>query len=857
MKFINVKSAVKQIRFFLFTYSPTRLFAGFSQVDLLVALLIMSVIVLCAISTFSAIGRSIIVSKTKTIANNLAQEKINALKNITYSRLIPTSENDLINYTYDNTYYPSEKLMVNNIDFTRYVTVWKACESGTEISTMSPTATDEGIKKIKIEIKWTTLDGSKTLVLYNFRDDPDREKRDGEVYGTITTTTVPTVAIANATVEVTQCPNWSSLTNADGYYLIKTTAPATINLRVSRNDYWPSTSGDIIVSANKDFQLQKKLTSPVTGYVVINTHPVISEVCASTSPSGGPGSQEWVELFNPTTWSWLISACTIYYIDEDNNSINIGRSKILPITWLTTEIPPSCYFLIANTGTIILGSGTNYTADAYYSSSCESYIESNVAGGIVLSTSLTSNKIDSVAWGKSSPPSVKNPPSKAVEGDGKNLTYGLAPNHILMRYSYKEGVSPTSCDLVNYGNGYDSNDNNTDFGYEQLGIPHNVSISKTVVSGTPAHGAIVSCDDGLSSSVIAIMEANSRNAYFSINTATGTWTILITSANYSKDVSNVVVDYVTGAAIPNATTSPSWPATDRNETILSSLANGGAISGVVKRGDVGIPIQGILVDAWSTSAITDSNGEYSLSVSVGSYTVVANPDYYDTNWTEDSESAEVTQGIAKKVDFTIYPAGWISGTTYNIVGDPLPYIVVRVTNQTAGFEKETISGSDGTYMLKGVRTGSCSVVPMLDESDSYTLSGGWTNPIDLLQGEQEINKNFNITSSWGKIEGDVSDTAIGGNIATGVLIVATTGFMPADSPPVIDSSFRTGNEIYYSTISTYDGKYEIAVCKEYTYNVKAWYIKQTTDSIQIQPTKTATVDVTNSVPTVTVNFQWP
>ncbi len=122
---------------------------GFSQVEIIITILVISIVILGVITTFSTIGRGLITGKTRTIANNLAQEKIEILKNVSYSRLLVTSQTDLDTYGYDNTNteYASETLNVGDANYTRRTTVWKAEESGTTISTMSPTATDQGIKK--------------------------------------------------------------------------------------------------------------------------------------------------------------------------------------------------------------------------------------------------------------------------------------------------------------------------------------------------------------------------------------------------------------------------------------------------------------------------------------------------------------------------------------------------------------------------------------------------------------------------------------------------------------------------------------------------------------------------------------
>ena len=231
---------------------------GFSQVEIVITILVISIVILGIITTFSTIGKGLITGKTRTIANNLAQEKIEILKNVSYSRLLITSQNDLTAYGYDNTNtdYTPETLNVGDANYIRYTTVWKAEESGAEISTMSPTAADQGMKKIKIEIKWTENNEQKSLVLYNLRDDPNRTTMSGKIYGIITTTN--SVGISAARVEIVQDINRNATTSTTGYYLIKTTSPATVQINVSKDGYWSKKSVNTAVSAAVNLSLTAK-----------------------------------------------------------------------------------------------------------------------------------------------------------------------------------------------------------------------------------------------------------------------------------------------------------------------------------------------------------------------------------------------------------------------------------------------------------------------------------------------------------------------------------------------------------------------------------------------------------------------
>ncbi|MDD5687181.1 MAG: carboxypeptidase-like regulatory domain-containing protein [Elusimicrobia bacterium] len=825
---------------------------GFSQVEIMVTILVISIVILGIITTFGTIGKGLITSKTRTIANNLAQEKIETLKNVSYARLLTTSESDLMTYGYDNTNvdYTPESLRVGDANFIRYTTVWKARESGTEISTMTATAEDEGIKKIKMEVKWVEGAENKSLVLYNLRDDPNRKTLSGKVYGLVTTTGTP-VGISGANVEIVQDINRNDLTSTTGFYMIKTTSPATIQLNVSRAGYWPKESANIVVSAETNIQLTAKEIGNANGFVYKRDHLVISEVCGGLTDN----TTEYVELYNPTTyWIRLMSGGAIFmfklrYVDSANNCAdfpfltnNIG---------INGGVPSHGYVLIASQQAV-----NGVTADFCYSAGGQDIIKTSVMngeGGIGLlaadaSLGGTDVWIDSVAWSPGA-----NHATKAVEGNFFNVAE-FDNDDSIERLSYSTYTWVKMVGDTN-GNAYDTNNNSTDWVYHHAyANPQNTNNSEIPVLGTPVFQAVVSANDGLSNTTTT----SSTGYYYLTGIATGTVTIYSSSLT----LSGLVPDN-------NITTGGNT----RCDIILSSTSEGGFISGRVIRGDTLAGVSGITVSAGSYSAPTNSSGYYGFAVDVGSYTVIANPDYTSTpdgaKWTsgssEDAANATVEVNFGKSVtinpDLKIYPAGWISGTTYNATGGLLPYITIRTTSTAASFSKDVVSGTNGTYIIKGAKTATdYQLYPVLDEADSYICGDPvWTVPVTVTAGVESSGKNFKITSAWGKITGRVSDTAIGGNITTGVLIVATIDVVPADAPPPIDSSFRGGTSVYYGTISISDGTYEIAVRKGWTYNMRAWYTKITGDTGVITTSKTGVTPtlVNDTYPTVTVDFQWP
>ncbi|MDO8734530.1 MAG: hypothetical protein Q7K21_05180 [Elusimicrobiota bacterium] len=803
---------------------------GFSQVEIVITILIVSIVILGVITTFSSIGKGLITGKTRTIANNLAQEKIEVLKNVSYSRLLTTSQDDLTTYGYDttNTDYTTETLNVGDANYTRRTTVWKAEESGTEISTMSPTATDQGIKKIKIEIIWTENNEQKSLVLYNLRDDPNRTTMSGKIYGIITTTN--SVGISAARVEVVQDINRSDTTSTTGYYLIKTTSPATVQISVSKDGYWSKTSVNTAVPSAGSVAINLSMTAKekgnAYGFVYKRDHLVISEICIKLTDD----ATEYVELYNPTTYTITVNGnYKLKYIDNSDFSFSC----------VNNTVDSHKYFLIASYASV-----TGVASNATYPAA--KMPDTSNTGGVGLLTTADV-WVDSVAWGPAG-----TIPEGAKEGGSGFTVASFGAGDSIERISYS--TYTTSAEMWNNlnGNAYDSNQSSVNWVFQDNQVnPQNTSNTETPVLGTPVGQAVVSADDGLSSAV----SADSTGYYYLTGIATGTVTLYGSSLTLSGVEPNTSI--TTGGK------------TNR-DIILSSSSEGGFISGYVKGPAAGVANITVSAGGYTATTSASPSGYYSFSVTVGSYTVSANPDYTSVpdgaNWTsgtseaEANETVEVNFGESVSVgDLIIRPAGWISGHTYNASGGDLPYITIRTTSTTAGFSTDVVSGTDGTYIIKGVKTATdYDLYPVLDDADTYSKSGGWTTPVTVTAGAEASGKNFTISSAWGKIMGSVSDTAIGGNIKTGVLIIATTDAMPADSPPTISGGTVGGTTtIYYGTISDSSGNYSVSVRKGWTYNLKSWYTKTSGNTVAVQPTKTGTVIFGVNDSSAAVSFPWP
>nr|HNI55951.1 carboxypeptidase-like regulatory domain-containing protein [Elusimicrobiota bacterium] len=107
-----------------------------------------------------------------------------------------------------------------------------------------------------------------------------------------------------------------------------------------------------------------------------NSSPVISRVVGSSASFSNPAfNQEWVEVFNPTTWTWDATKLNLHYYMTHNSSEPAANAlpnttadylqHKIEVNYINTAIPPGGYFLFANAPTIDLQEGS-VNADAVW-----------------------------------------------------------------------------------------------------------------------------------------------------------------------------------------------------------------------------------------------------------------------------------------------------------------------------------------------------------------------------------------------------------------------------------------------------------------------------------------------------------
>ena len=458
---------------------------GGTLTELMVAVAILSVGVLGLFGAFKYIARSTLISRATSMATNLGQERIESLKNLSYYslQLTTTSATDASvtpAILYDTVNYPPETIAIGGITFTRYTYVGMAEMSGSDISTVTFTYPDTGLKHITVNVVWSEAGIKKRWSLRNLLENPAINPLDSTLSGSVTNAAGGVVAKAIVVVE--QNEDWGAMTAADGTYSFSV-YHGTYTLRASSTGFSDGVSASQIANRGATTNVPAiPLTAAATGYVTgtvwYNPDLVISQVVASTDTVGGDGNShdvEYIELYNPTTYPINIGATAIYpkqvalryrgeFVSQDKDDTAAG----FDLVHVTTYVAPGHYYLYANaTSFYILGA--QVVADAYYNAAIgypNVLVDSN-AGAVQIYRPSTGLTVDTVGWDDnsgSSPAYEGTPIPDSTTGGYDGI--GTPSGQQVVRVS-SPGVSAVSLDGI-YGRAYDSGNNKKDFIYEEV-----------------------------------------------------------------------------------------------------------------------------------------------------------------------------------------------------------------------------------------------------------------------------------------------------------------------------------------------------------------------------------------------------
>lgn len=298
--------------------------------------------------------------------------------------------------------------------------------------------------------------------------------------------------------------------------------------------------------------------------------------------------------------------------------------------------------------------------------------------------------------------------------------------------------------------------------------------------------------------------------------------------NYS--FTNVVPgSYTAAASLTNFTTSSQSITVNPNASIIQNFSlqpQSGTVSGQIISNLTSAPLNGVTVQALQGSTViatttTDVNGNYTLSLSPGSYTIKTNL----TNYQSINQAATVQSNVTTTLNFSLVPVpGNISGTVTSL-STSLPLSGVTVTikqGQTAIASVQT--NLLGTYTVSNLTPG------------TYTVEFS-------LNNYQTVAQTKVVTSST-TTTADASLQLQTGNVAG--VISNTLNLVPISNATV---TALQGATIIATTTTGANGSYQLNSLPPGTYTISAVATNfQTT-------TQTLVVVAPNVTTTVNLNLQ--
>jgi prepilin-type N-terminal cleavage/methylation domain-containing protein len=817
---------------------------GVTLIELMVAVAVLSIGILGMVGSFRYLNLGIHTAKGRSLANNLAQEKIELLKNRSYYRVLVTTAtledaNFSPSFRYDTAPNGVETVNVGGIAFERRVYIRKVAENAAGgLSYLDWDDPDPGLKEILVYVVWREGGTWKKSELRNLRENPDRVSLSAAFSGNVKASGVNLEGVA---VKTRENPARAGVTGADGNYSFAI-EPGSYTLVASKPGYFSGTSPLLNVAANntmtQDFVLTRMSSGTITGTVYVRDHLVIGQVVGSTVSAGW--DQEYVEIYNPTTWTWTVDGRI--GLKYQRAAMDDPSKRTIQLNYVTGSVPSGGFYLFANTGTVV-AAGVVRAADAVWSDLNpvadfpDFANQRNIirvadegggegAGALELYRTADGSAVDVLGWNKND--AAKSAPF--YETAGYAQTIGLQRGEQYVRFASSSGMN------ASYGPAYDSNRNNTDFGeYNPVSVaPSNSGVTKPVVSGAPGAGAIVFADDGLSTPVTA----GAAGTFSLAGVATGYWTVYASSG-----VAYSSVAYYGGTADGYTTSA--------GVITLATTAICGYVSGRVAT-VANVPLANILVHSPMSlqDVRTDPQGNYLLPVFPSTAAVYTNYQMDNSLYIEGSSDGVVTAPgrLTGGLDFVLSEGGKLTGWVTTNGTDALPDIPVIAFKEGVS-QKEGISDSDGYFEITRLSTGTYLIEPQLDTGESAAPS---TFTVTLTAGASIFAGTFTVSGAMGYVSGTVA--AGGKAVTTGVLIYATTMTITSN-PPAINSALRDGSNVYYAVSSNAVGTYSLPVRGGYTYNVYAWYTRWNGDVPSTVRREYTGVTV-SAGQTVTRDFSW-
>ncbi|MBL0058017.1 MAG: carboxypeptidase regulatory-like domain-containing protein [Elusimicrobia bacterium] len=490
---------------------------GSSMIEVVLFMFVVSVIFLVGVQVFRGVGMGVATSKNKTLAANQAQSHLATLVATGYGEISASSVTAAVpgltpaKY-YDTIQYPPTSTKVGAATFTRYTLVEKMSHgSNGQLTALAASAADEGLKRITELITWRDGKDLRSVELKNIVESPRTDIRLCEFRGVVKSTN--NVPLSGASVMGSYSDQRAfAPTDNTGAYTIQVPS-GTYVVTASYPGYEPRTITGLNLSfltspVTVDFSLNRSPTGVVQGSVWTNPSLVISQVVASTVNSSG-FSQEYVEVYNPTTWTWTMpgNVGLMYqrHVSDDPVALPIS------INYLSNFFENRKFYLFANTSPVVVA-GISKIPDAVWDTSVGNPNYTNfpmfAANKNIIPTQEdgSGSKPGVGGVGLCQAPCVAGGPTKwdrvgwGSGGDDPTIVEGIriegrpSPGTSYSRISSTSGVSNVD------GPAYDMDDNSADFVVSTFvaAPPRNMLTADTMPrTGVPPTGAYVWTNDPL------------------------------------------------------------------------------------------------------------------------------------------------------------------------------------------------------------------------------------------------------------------------------------------------------------------------------------------------------------------------
>lgn len=341
----------------------------------------------------------------------------------------------------------------------------------------------------------------------------------------------------------------------------------------------------------------------------------------------------------------------------------------------------------------------------------------------------------------------------------------------------------------------------TTSGVNLIGLNGKISGTVTESDGTTAiEGAFVLATDS-TGKVAAFDMTDSSGTYELKGLATGDYTVKTwRDVGPIAEVSSVSV-------------------TDGQTTNRDLSAAGGSISGTVKNSSQ-TAIEGTILTAKKGNSMynttSDASGNYKIeALPAGTYEVSVNPNGNDYVADKIDDVTVVANQETQNQDFTLGPAGKITGTITNSSQVAIEGVLVLALDPSNTDEVyiPTTTNTNGNYTVNYLRSGTYTIIVSAD----YYVSDSETG-VSVTAGQTTSGKNFTLGTSGGTISGTVYES---------------DGTTPIENASVQCTS--EGKSLG-NTISNSNGQYYLTLLQAGTYKViacAAGYNLETLDNVVV------------------------